>query len=169
MILLRFRGCNQIKPNIIKRSQTSSNTTAHSFLSLRKLSLRLQNLNSSYYLYVIICTSLRVFPPLSIFPLACSLSLFLGKFSLSSLSPLIYTYICTYLLIRFSRNSLSLSLSLREFFSLPFLPYIYMYICTYLLMSFPRSPLSLSLPFIFLSISFPILPFVFSLYISNYL
>lgn len=149
MILLRFRGCNQIKPNIIKRSQTSSNTTAHSFLSLRKLSLRLQNLNSFYYLYVIICTSLRVFPPLSIFPLACSLSLsFLENF-LSLLFLPLYIHIYVHIYLYVSQGILFLSLSLREFFSLPFLPYIYMYICTYLLMSFPRSPLSLSLPFIF--------------------
>ena len=117
------------QPNEAKRDQTRPNKNTRYLLSMRSLSLRLRNLNSFYYLYVIICTSLRVFPP-PINSSPCSLSLSLSeKFSLSSLSPLIYTYICTYLLMRFSRNSLSLSLSIFSF----------------------------------------ILPFVFSLYISNYL
>ena len=126
MILLRFRGSNQTRPNETKQSQTKPNKNTRYLLSLQDLSLRLRNLSTSYYLYVIICTSLRVFLPIG-FSSHPSLfhSLSLGKFFLSSLSPLIYTYICTYLLMRFSRNSLSFSLSL--FFLLFFLlfsPYI---------------------------------------------
>ena len=118
------------QPNEAKRDQTRPNKNTRYLLSMRSLSLRLRNLNSFYYLYVIICTSLRVFPPLSILPLALSLSLS-EKFSLSLLFLPLYIHIYVHIYLCVSQGILSLSLSLS------------------------------------LSIFSFILPFVFSLYISN--
>lgn len=134
MILLRFRGCNQTRLNETKRNQTKPNATKQKYSLSFVYAKPISPPSEPQYILLLICNYMYVLTGISpywFFFSPLSLSLSLGKFSLSSLSPLIYTYICTYLLMRFSRNSLSFSLSLSIF-------------------------------------SF-ILPFVFSLYISNYL
>lgn len=139
MILLRFRGSNLTKPNETKRNQTQPNETKQSLIN----SCRITHTHKLFfvsagpvsppsepqYSLLLICNYMYVLTGVSPYWFSPSFSLLENFLSLSSLFPLIYTYICTYLLMRFSRNSLSLSLSL--FFLLFFL-FFSLYISNYL-------------------------------------
>ena len=131
MILLRFRGSNQTKSNKVKQSQTRPNKAKQKYSLSFVYAKPISPPSEPQYSLLLICNYMYVLTgvtsPIN-FSLALSLflSLSLGEFSpspslsrrnfLSLFSPLIYTYICTYLLMRFSRNSLSFSLSLYFFF-----------------------------------------------------
>ena len=120
MILLRFRGSNQTKSNKVKQSQIKPNKAKQKYSLSFVYAKPISPPSEPQYSLLLICNYMYVLTGVSSpinFSLALSLSLSLSRRNFLSLfSPLIYTYICTYLLMRFSRNSLSFSLSLYFFF-----------------------------------------------------